>query len=93
MEGIPVALMEAMASGLPVVSTFHSGIPELISDGKTGWLCSERDAEGIALALSKIINNKDMVLNIVSSARKQIEDNFNQEIEYIKMASLLESLK
>ncbi|HID9123242.1 TPA: glycosyltransferase [Klebsiella michiganensis] len=93
MEGIPVALMEAMASGLPVVSTFHSGIPELITDGKSGWLCSERDSEGIALALCKIINEKNNVSNIVVAARKQIEDNFNQKVEYGKMASLLESLK
>lgn len=37
-EGIPEVLMEAMASGLPVISTFHSGIPELVIDGETGFL-------------------------------------------------------
>ncbi|HBV2640203.1 TPA: glycosyltransferase [Klebsiella pneumoniae] len=93
MEGIPVALMEAMASGLPVVSTYHSGIPELISDGKTGWLCPEKDAECIASALSKIISSGYNVYNIVNAARIQIEDNFNQNNEYTKMASLLESLR
>ena len=44
-EGVPVAILEAMASGLPVVSTFHAGIPEAVVDGKTGFLVSE-DAMG-----------------------------------------------
>ena len=41
MEGIPVALMEAMAVGIPVISTVHSGIPELVESGKSGWLAPE----------------------------------------------------
>jgi glycosyltransferase involved in cell wall biosynthesis len=44
MEGIPVALMEAMAVGIPVVSTLHSGIPELIKSDHSGWLVPENNA-------------------------------------------------
>jgi len=51
MEGIPVALMEAMAQGMPVISTRHSGIPELVRDGDTGWCVPERDAAALAAAL------------------------------------------
>jgi colanic acid/amylovoran biosynthesis glycosyltransferase len=47
-EGIPVILMEAMAAGLPVVSTRHAGIPELVADGQTGLLADEKDPEGLA---------------------------------------------
>ncbi len=43
MEGIPVALMEAMAVGIPVVSTLHSGIPELVEADKSGWLVPENN--------------------------------------------------
>lgn len=51
MEGIPVALMEAMAQGVPVISTKHSGIPELVRDGDTGRCVPERDAAALAAAL------------------------------------------
>lgn len=47
-EGLPVVLMEAMAQGRPVISTFIAGIPELIENGKTGWLVPAGDSEGLA---------------------------------------------
>lgn len=55
MEGIPNALIEAMASGLPVVTTRHSGIPELVCDGETGFLVAEKDVEGHAAALERAL--------------------------------------
>ncbi len=54
MEGIPVALMEALASGLPVVATEISGIPELVRPGETGWLVPEKDAGALADALEMV---------------------------------------
>ncbi len=56
-EGIPVALMEAMAAGLTVVSTRHSGIPELIEHGVGGFLSPERDVEALAANLAWIIEH------------------------------------
>ena len=55
MEGIPVALMEAMASGVPVVATRLSGIPELVEDGVTGLLVEPHDPEGLAAALERLL--------------------------------------
>lgn len=55
MEGIPTVLMEAMATGLPVVSTLHSGIPELVRDGETGLLVRERDVDGYVAALERAL--------------------------------------
>ncbi|MBC2177768.1 glycosyltransferase [Listeria booriae] len=51
MEGIPVSLMEAMAQGKPVISTVHSGIPELVTHGETGFLVPERDAEALGQSI------------------------------------------
>lgn len=50
-EGIPATLMEAMARGLPVIATRHSGIPELVQDGVSGYLVDERDPSALAEAM------------------------------------------
>lgn len=56
-EGTPTAILEAMAHGLPVVSTFHAGIPEIVQGGVSGMLVRERDVEGTATALSRLIED------------------------------------
>jgi len=56
-EGTPTAVLEAMGSGLPVVSTFHGGISELVDDGVSGILVRERDTEATASALIRLIDD------------------------------------
>ncbi|MEF3102708.1 glycosyltransferase [Raoultella terrigena] len=90
MEGIPVALMEAMANGLPVVSTYHSGIPELIENNVSGYLCDEKNVEQISDKFSFILRNTQHVLNVTIQARRKIEKDFNIDLEYKKMTALLE---
>ena len=51
-EGLPTVIVEAAASGLPVVATRHSGIPEAVGDGETGFLVPERDAETLAARMA-----------------------------------------
>jgi glycosyltransferase involved in cell wall biosynthesis len=58
MDGVPVSLMEAMALGVPVVSTPVSGIPELVEDGKTGFLVPPGDAQALANALDRIADDR-----------------------------------
>jgi colanic acid/amylovoran biosynthesis glycosyltransferase len=56
MEGLPVVLMEAFAQGRPVVSTFIAGIPELVEDGKTGWLVPAGDVASLSRALKQALD-------------------------------------
>ncbi|MBT1157917.1 glycosyltransferase [Aminobacter anthyllidis] len=77
LEGIPVALMEAMAAGLTVVSTYHSGIPELVEDGKTGLLAPERDVAALAQKLVWIADNPGACESLAVAARRKVEEDFD----------------
>ena len=76
-EGIPVVLMEAMAKGLAVISTLHSGIPELVINNKTGLLVAEKDVDGLAHKMAYLISNPDQTKKMAVEARKVVEKNYN----------------
>jgi colanic acid/amylovoran biosynthesis glycosyltransferase len=78
-EGIPNALKEAMACGLPVVSTYHSGIPELIQDGKSGLLVEEANSTALSKAIEYLIHNPKAVEEMTYAASKVIEDEYHRE--------------
>ena len=78
-EGIPNVLKEAMALGRPVVSTRHSGIPELVEDGVTGFLADEHDARGLAGALRLLLEHPDRWPTIQAAARHKIEREYDIE--------------
>ncbi len=75
-EGIPVALLEAMAYGLPVVSTCTGGIPELM-EGGAGMLVPPGDAEALAQALGCLQANPVMRKNLGEAGRRRIEERFD----------------
>jgi colanic acid/amylovoran biosynthesis glycosyltransferase len=76
-EGIPVALMEAMAVGLPVVTTRHSGIPELVQDGVSGYLVPERDVEALADRLNHVVSNPTDWEHLGRAGRAFVEQHHN----------------
>lgn len=76
-EGIPNVLKEAMASGLPVVSTPNGGITELITHKETGYLAPEKSVEGLVKGLSYFLENPTIWKKYSSKARKTIEDKFD----------------
>lgn len=93
MEGIPVALMEAMAVGIPVVSTLHSGIPELIDNGASGWLVAENDAAALASRLVAFRTlDEETLASVLHRARQKVETDFNQQVINQRLASLLQTL-
>jgi len=76
-EGIPVVLMEAQAVGLPIISTFHSGIPEVVIDGESGFLVPERDINAISAKLDYLIRHPDRWGSMGRYGRKLIEERYD----------------
>ncbi len=76
-EGIPVSLMEAMARGLPVVSTRHSGIPELVEAGCSGFLAEERDVPALVECLRALLDHPDMWSGFGRAGRERVEEAFD----------------
>ena len=76
-EGIPVALMEAMACGLPVVASRLTGIPELVVDRVNGRLTPPRDSAALADALEELLTHADLRSSWGQAARKTVESRFD----------------
>jgi len=91
-EGIPVSIMEAQATGLPVVSTVHSGIPELIIDSKTGFLVPENDTAAMAEKLKELITNYELRINMGELGRSQVESIYDREKEIDQLDKLFRSV-
>ena len=72
-EGIPVVLMEALAQGLPVLSTQHSGIPELVQDGESGFLVPERDVDALAEKLEYLVEHSERWPEMGKAGRDHVE--------------------
>lgn len=78
-EGLPTALLEAMALGTPCVATDVTGIPEVIQDGKTGLQVAQRDAGELARALQRLLSDAELREAIAQQARALIEAQFDIE--------------
>jgi colanic acid/amylovoran biosynthesis glycosyltransferase len=72
-EGAPVSLLEAQASGMPVISTRHAGIPEIVADNASGLLVPERDVQALGIALARLVDNADRWLEMGRAGRGFVE--------------------
>ena len=76
-EGAPVALMEAHACGLPVVSTTHAGIPEVVLDGQSGLLVPENDPRSLAGAIRQLVRDHETWPTLGAAGRAHVEQTFD----------------
>ena len=88
-DGIPVALMEAMASGLPVVASDVSGIPELVRHGETGLLAAVDDDAGLADALRSVLRDPDAAIERARAGRALVEERFAVPREAARLLELM----
>ncbi len=75
-DGIPNVVLEAMATGLPVVATSVSGIPEAVSDGRTGLLVEPDDVTALADALERVLTDAALSSRFGAAARARITEEF-----------------
>jgi glycosyltransferase involved in cell wall biosynthesis len=91
-DGIPVSLMEAMASELPVVSTAVAGIPELVEDGVSGLLVPERDSAALADALERLIADESLRRRLGRRGREKVLADFQVSEGAARMAEIFRSV-
>jgi glycosyltransferase involved in cell wall biosynthesis len=87
-DGIPNVLVEAMACGLPVVTTGISGIPEVVKDGINGLLVPTENPEALADALIRINQNQSLARNLAAEAQSTVSERFDGERFAAELAAL-----
>lgn len=89
-EGTPLAILEASAGGLPVVSTRHAGIPDVIVDGTTGFLVDELDVQGMAAAMERVVEQPFLAAQMGAAGRERILAEFAVEKSIARLWSVIE---
>jgi glycosyltransferase involved in cell wall biosynthesis len=93
-EGLPVVIMEAMALGRPVISTFVAGIPELVESGKSGWLVPAGDVDTLMEAMQTCLGaDVDTLFRMGKAARFRALSRHNVNTEAGRLVALFEGAK
>ena len=88
-EGQPLSIIEAMAFATPVISTHHKGIPELISNGETGYFVEARSPKSIVKSIRKILSNSEEYERLSMNSRIMYEGSFKREVHLEKLIKVL----
>jgi glycosyltransferase involved in cell wall biosynthesis len=90
-EGVPVVLMEAMAAGLPVVTTRIAGISELVEDGISGYLVPPGDAASLAKSISLLLDDHELRKLMGKAGRAKVQQEFNLQWESERLYRVIDS--
>jgi colanic acid/amylovoran biosynthesis glycosyltransferase len=90
MEGTPVSILEASAAGLPVISTFHAGIPDVIKHKETGLLCKERDIGEMSNYMITVIENIELAKLMGEKGKRLIGQDFSMEKHIEGLKSIID---
>jgi colanic acid/amylovoran biosynthesis glycosyltransferase len=91
MEGTPVAILEAQLAGLPVISTIHAGIPDVVISGETGLLVEENDVDGMATSMLRVLEDAEMASNMGRKGRARVLEHFTMEHYITSLQKIVES--
>jgi glycosyltransferase involved in cell wall biosynthesis len=75
-EGMPLVILEAMEAGIPVVASRVSGIPEVVEDGRTGWLVPPEDLRALAAALNEVLERPEEARRRGDEGRRRVDERF-----------------
>jgi glycosyltransferase involved in cell wall biosynthesis len=92
-EGTPLAILEAGASGLPIVSTRHAGIMDAVVDGETGFLVDEGDVDGMAQHMYQLLTDPHLIGKMGSRGREYIAENFNVNASIKNLEDILDQYR
>ena len=91
-EGLPVAILEAMAEGLPVVATSVGGVPELIEDYRTGYLVPPSDVSALTRHLRLLILDRELRQAMGAAGRERVRDHFSVDRMVAEIEAIYDSL-
>jgi glycosyltransferase involved in cell wall biosynthesis len=92
-EGLPVVVMEAMALGRPVLTTYIAGIPELVQPGRTGWLFPAGDVDALVTAMKECLATPTSELDCMGAcARERVRERHDAVREATKLAALMNAV-
>ena len=87
-EGIPNSMLEAMATGTPVLATLHGGIPEAVRNGVTGLLVAERDRDSLHENLVRLTTEPGLWSKMSHAASEDIRENFESRAQINKLEDI-----
>ncbi len=91
-EGTPVGIIEAMAAGLPVVSTRHAGIPDVVIENETGYLVDEGDILQMAACIEKIVQNRTLAKEMGLKGKHRIESEYSMDKHIGRLNEIISNL-
>jgi colanic acid/amylovoran biosynthesis glycosyltransferase len=90
--GAPVSIIEMAATGIPIVSTFHCDIPEVIKDGETGLLAEERKVSQLCEKILWLVNHPANWRPMLDKGRKHIEEQFDAKVQGLRLSEIYEKM-
>jgi glycosyltransferase involved in cell wall biosynthesis len=90
-EGTPVAILEAAATGLPIVSTLHGGIKDVVQNGENGYLVAEGDVNSMATFMTMLAKDSELAGKLGAEARRRIAAQFSLDQSIRKLFEVLKA--